>query len=165
MSVIRFLCGESGRTFDRFSEQFKLWTDNEPNLPTLTQNALDPGSIGEPQSVGGKFARLADQRISLESILVKNLLARFDEPASEAGQSIQTDALKQTARESSIPPATEGIRRTARAFRAIGHNSSSCYVTGPKSNARATTRCTNFNASKPPATVNSSPRQRWLTLT
>ncbi|WP_333649123.1 hypothetical protein [Candidatus Binatus sp.] len=46
LNVLRFFCGESGRTFDRLLEEFKFLMNNERNLQTLAQNKLDPGSVG-----------------------------------------------------------------------------------------------------------------------
>lgn len=116
LNVLRFFCGESGRTFDRFLEEFKFLTNNERNLQTLAQDKLDLGSVGESQLAGAaKFARLADERNSLESILVKNLIARLGRPVPTATHAIQTGALDGTGGECAIPSTIE-VRRIARSF-------------------------------------------------
>jgi hypothetical protein len=116
LNVLRFFCGESGRTFDRFLEEFKFLTNNERNLQTLAQDKLDLGSVGESQLAGAaKFARLADERNSLESILVKNLIARLGRPLPTATHAIQTGASDGTEGECAIPSTIE-VRRIARSF-------------------------------------------------
>jgi hypothetical protein len=116
LNVLRFFCGESGRTFDRFFEEFRFLTNNERNLQTLAQDKLNLGSVGESQLAGAaKFARLADERNSLESILVKNLVARLGRPASTATHAIQTGALDGTEGECAIPSTIE-VKRIARSF-------------------------------------------------
>jgi len=118
LNVLKFFCNESGRTFDRFLEEFKFLTNNERNLQTLAQNKLDLGPVGESQLAGAaKFARLADERNSLESILVKNLVARLGgRPAPAATQSIQTGALDGAEGERAIPSTIEDVKRIARSF-------------------------------------------------
>lgn len=118
LDVLRFFCGESGRTFDRLLAEFKFLVNNECNLRTPAQDKLDLGSVGESQLAGAaKFARLTDERNSLESILAKSLIARLGRPAPAAMQSVETGAPKERAKgQRTIPLTVVDFNRIARSF-------------------------------------------------
>ena len=118
LDVLRFFCGESGKTFDRLLAEYKFLTDNERDLQTVIQNKHDPGSAAGSQLAGAaKFARLTDERNSLESILVKSLITRLGRPAPAATQSIQTGAqMDRVEGERDTPLTVADFNRIARSF-------------------------------------------------
>ncbi|MGA7873521.1 MAG: hypothetical protein WCA22_21760 [Candidatus Binatus sp.] len=114
LEVFRFFCDDSGRRFDELPETLKFLVDIERNMQTLAQNELDAGSVWESHLASAeKLARLGDEWNSVQSILVKHMIARFiAASAANKAQSIQTSAED----ERSAASTEASINTIARAF-------------------------------------------------
>ena len=128
LNILRFFHDESGRRFDKFPQHVKSLIDIY-----LAEDKLDPSSMKDSQLAGAEkvarlmdelakaeqFARVANERNSLELILVKNIIDRLQEAQAAASKaSTQRSAEANRTEGKSGAPSTQASisARNARAF-------------------------------------------------